>query len=455
MKAKVYKTCQALDCKLECMGEFGFEKRNTDVVESFDKSADVEQNIINIHPFIEYHTFLGFGGAFTETSAISWSKMSEEKRKEFITAYFDCEKGIGYTLGRIHINSCDFSADDYTYVKEGDMTLDSFDISHDTKEIIPIIKAAAEVSKLWLFASPWSPPMYMKSNGKIKGGHLKKEFYPLWADYIKRFITAYRENGVKINGVTIQNEPRHHQQWESCLYSPSEESEFIGYLHKALEGLDVKIICYDHCRERLVERSNAIFKGENGKLCDGIANHWYSGDHFGEIRTVREQWPDKIQIASEACCFDKEKGIKTDNVWRFGEKYAHDISGAISAGISFYCDWNLTTDENNGPTHYREGRNIVDVPIYCNTQSDELVYQPSYYYIGHYSKFIRSGAKCVANSCYTDKLEVSTFKNTDKSLICVVLNRTEYEIPFIVRIKDNILRLKAEAHSVQSIIISE
>ena len=89
MKAKVYKTCQALDCKLECMGEFGFEKRNTDVVESFDKSADVEQNIINIHPFIEYHTFLGFGGAFTETSAISWSKMSEEKRKEFVKCIHD------------------------------------------------------------------------------------------------------------------------------------------------------------------------------------------------------------------------------------------------------------------------------------------------------------------------------------------------------------------------------
>ena len=455
MKASIYKTCESIGCKLEFIGSLDFEKRNTDVVEGYDKSGDVEQRLINIHPEIEYHTFYGFGGAFTETSAISWSRLPKDKRDELITAYFDPEKGIGYTVGRLHINSCDFSADCYIYVKEGDMTLDSFDISHDTKAIIPMVKAAGEVCGLWLFASPWSPPVYMKSGDKIQGGHLKPEFYPLWAEYIKRYIIAYKEQGVKISAVTVQNEPRHHQQWESCLYTPYEESEYIAYLAEALKDLDVKIICYDHCRERLVERAGAIFGGKNGTLCDGIANHWYSGDHFGEIRAVREKWGDKLQIASEGCCFDKQAGIKTENIWRFGEKYAHDISGAISAGINYYCDWNLTTDENNGPTHFREGRNIVEVPIYCDTASGRLVYQPSYYYIGHYSKFIRPGAKCIANSSYTDRLEVCTFKNADGSVVCVVLNRTNDDQPFILRMGDNILSLKAEAHSVQSIIIND
>lgn len=453
MKASIYKTCESIGCKLEFIGSLDFEKRNTDVVEEYDKSSDIEQRLINIHPDVEYHTFYGFGGAFTETAAISWSKLPKEKRKEFITAYFDPEKGIGYTAGRLHINSCDFSAEGYTYVKEWDMTLDSFNISHDTRAIIPMIKAAGEVAELWLFASPWSPPVYMKNTDKIQGGHLKREFYPLWADYIRRYILAYREQGIKISAVTVQNEPRHHQQWESCLYTPSEESDYIGYLSDALKGLDVKIICYDHCRERLVERAGAIFGGKNGTFCDGIANHWYSGDHFGEIRAVSQLWGDKLQIASESCCFDKQKGIKTENIWHFAEKYAHDISGAISAGINYYCDWNLTTDENNGPTHFRERRNIVEVPIYCDTAAGELVYQPSYYYIGHYSKFIRPGAKCVANSCYTDRLEVCTFKNTDGSLVCVVLNRTEDDLSFILRIGDDILKLKAESHSVQSIII--
>ncbi|MGN0494490.1 MAG: hypothetical protein ACI4F7_12645, partial [Acutalibacteraceae bacterium] len=119
MKAAVYKTCKALGCRLECMGKYELERRNTDVVEEYDKSSDIEQRLINIHPDIEYHTFYGFGGAFTETSAVSWSRLSEKKRDELITVYFDPEKGIGYTAGRLHINSCDFSADSYTYVKEG------------------------------------------------------------------------------------------------------------------------------------------------------------------------------------------------------------------------------------------------------------------------------------------------------------------------------------------------
>lgn len=456
MKATVYKTCRSDGSRLKKDGVYELSFRNTDVVETRDKSLDIEQNIINIHPQAEYHTFLGIGGAFTETAALGYGKLSAEKQKEFIRAYFDKTDGIGYTAGRLHINSCDFSVSDYTYIREGDKTLESFDISHDTENIIPMVKAALGETELWLFASPWTPPRFMKTVDAVQGGHLKKEYYRLWARYTAEYIKAYRKNGVEIQGVTVQNEPRHNQMWESCLYTPEEESEYIGYLYDELKGLNVKILCYDHCRERLFERAEYIFGGKNGAYCDGIANHWYSGDHFGEIRAVRNRWNGKLQVASEACCFSAESGIKTEGIWSFAEKYAHDIGGALNAGCNAWVDWNLAVDENNGPSHHREGREIsVDTAVYCDTSNDRLVYQPTYYYIGHYSRFIRPGAKCIASSSYTEKLEVCAFKNKNGEIVCVILNRTDKRLPFILRLGNYFLDAAADGHSIQSIIINK
>lgn len=455
MKAKLFTTDFSEGLKLTDIGEFEFAYKPSDVVETYEKDNDVEQGLIQINPEIEYHTFGGFGGAFTETAASAWCAMSDDRRNDFMRAYFDSEHGIGYTFGRVHIGSCDFCKDYYQYVDEGDMTLDSFNVQHDKAEIIPMIKAAAAISPIKLLASPWSPPRYMKTVNSYQGGHLRRDCYRLWADYIRRYVQAYRSEGIDIWGVTIQNEPRHHQQWESCLYTPDEESEYLGYLGRALQDTGVGIFCYDHCRERMVERALAIFDGQNGRYCAGIACHWYSGDHFGQIAAVRHRWPERVQIASEGCCFDPYQGIKADGVLAYGEKYAHDICGSISSGISYYCDWNLTLNEFNGPDHCREGRNFVDAPIYCDGSRDRLVIQPSYYYIGHYSKFIRPGAKCIAASSYTELLEVCAFKNTDGTIAVVVLNRSEQGLPFTVRLGDNTLPLTAPPHTIHTLVVGK
>lgn len=455
MRAKIYSTDYAQNKKLEFCGEKELVRKPADVVEDVNKKEDVEQKLINLHPEVEYHTFLGFGGAFTEAAAVALGRLSKERQDEFMDAYFSQEKGIGYTFGRTHINSCDFSVDGYTYVKEGDSTLETFDISHDREKIIPMIKEACKRAPgLKVFASPWTPPSYMKTSGDFHGGHLKRECYELWAKYIRKYLVAYRESGVPVQAVTIQNEPRHHQTWESCLYSVQEEIDFLGYLGRELEGLGVQIYCYDHCRERVFERAKAVFESENGKYCAGIANHWYSGDHFEEIAAVRYRYPDKIQVMSEGCCFDEQLGIKKDNALAFGEQYAHDICGSIKAGLNYYCDWNLALDEKNGPFHHREGKCYVDAPVYCDGKNNTLYYQTSYYYIGHYSKFIRPGAKCISVSSYTDKLDVCAFKNVDGSIVCVVLNTKDEPLKFHLRMHDNLLDFTADAHSIHTIILA-
>ncbi|MBR2460818.1 MAG: glucosylceramidase [Clostridia bacterium] len=452
MKVTVYLT-DSEKKRLSCDGSYPMEYVNTDVIESVNHYGDVEQSLLNIHDDLEHQHIWGIGGAFSEAAAVAWQRMSPKNRDRFIRAYFDREEGIGYNFGRLTIGSCDFSTEDYTYVAEGDETLDTFDISHDCQAVFPMVKAATEHSDLLLFASPWSPPAYMKTSGnRIAGGHLKRDYYPLWAEHFARYIDAAEAENVRIWGVTLQNEPRHTQTWESCAYSVEEEIDFLGFLGKALEGKNVKIFCYDHCRERTYERSKIIYESKNGKYCDGIAHHWYSGDHFGEVKAATQRYPDKLSIASEGCFVMSENGINKENELPFAERYAHDILGCFRNGVHAYCDWNLTLDENHGPYHNRTG--FVDALVYCNATEDRLIFRLGYYYVGHISKFVARNATVISFSSYTEDLDTCAFKNPDGTVVVVVMNPTNIEKKLILRKDGCIYRTELAPHSIATYIIN-
>ena len=456
MRVTIYRS-DTIEQKLCRSEEYDMLFIDTDVCETYGHPDDIESNIINIHDDIEYQTVLGIGGAFSDSAANAWKNMPKKMQDRLIEAYFDRENGIGYNFGRLSIASCDFSTEDYTYVDEGDETLDTFDISHDKKAVFPMVKAAKRYADLLLLASPWSPPVYMKTNDTREyGGHLKKEYYPLWAQYFAKYIAACKAEGIDIWGVTVQNEPRHTQMWESCLYSPEEEIDFLGYLGKALSDADVKILCYDHCRERVYERAKKIYENENGKYCDGIAHHWYSGDHFGELKAFYERYPEKYNVASEGCCAIVGEGIQPERDLEFAERYAHDILGCFKNGLSAYCDWNITLDEKNGPYHNRTGRGCsAEAPVYSNKQTGELVFRSAYYYIGHISKFVKRGAKVINSSSYTEKLDYCAFKNPDGEIILPVMNSKDKGFNLIIRLDGYIYKTNIPAHSIATFIINK
>ena len=421
---------------------------------------DVEAWLINVHPEIEFQKILGFGGAFTDTAAHALLKMPKEKQDEFFDAYFDEEKGIGYNFCRTHIASCDFSTENYSYVEEGDMTLDTFSIERDYKALIPMIKGAKAVNpELLLFASPWSPPAYMKTNNQlIDGGHLKPEFYPLYAKYIRKYIDAYKADGLDIWGMSVQNEPRHNQVWESCVYTPEMENEFLkNHLGPTLEDTDVNIICYDHCRERLYERSANMYNDPKAnKYCKGSCYHWYSGDHLDQIDLVNRLWPDKYIISSEGCNADKTPGYIKPEQAKYGENYAHELCGGLKNGINAFTDWNLALDQHNGPAHNREGRLYCNAPIFCDSDKGINYLTPAYYYIGHFSKYIKRDAVRVGSSCYTTDLETVALKNPDGSTVIVILNRTDSAQPFVLRFGDlSAPKTEIPAHSIITAIVTE
>lgn len=455
MKISVYRS-DCFEQKLQKTDEADMPYVDTEVNEVYGHPGDIEANLLNIHDDVQYQQVLGIGGAFSDSAANAWKSMPENAQEKLIEAYFDREKGIGYNFGRLSIGSCDFSTEDYTYVEEGDETLDSFDISHDRLAVFPMVKAAEKYARLTLLASPWSPPKYMKTNGRREyGGHLKKEYYPLWAKYFAKYIRACREEKIDIWGVTLQNEPRHTQMWESCLYSVEEEIEFLGHLGKALSGTGTKILCYDHCRERVYERAKKLFESENAQYCDGVAHHWYPGDHFGELKAFYDRYPEKYNVASEGCCAVTGEGIQPERDMEFAERYAHDILGCFRNGLHAYCDWNLTLDEKNGPYHNRTGRGCsAEAPVYCNKETGQLVFRSSYYYIGHISKFVERGARVIHASSYTQQLDHCAFKNPAGQIVLVVLNTAE-ACPLIIRLDGHVYDTHMPAHSIATFVIDK
>ena len=153
---------------------------------------------------------MSIGGALTDASAEVFAKLPKAKQTEFMRAYFSPTEGMGYSLGRTSIHSCDFSSTPYTYVAENDKALKTFSVRHDEEFRIPFIKQAMQMTggHLTLYASPWSPPGWMKTNhDPLRGGELLPEFRQTWADYCARFIQEYEKQGIPIWGMTVQNEP--------------------------------------------------------------------------------------------------------------------------------------------------------------------------------------------------------------------------------------------------------
>jgi len=416
---------------------------------------DEKRVCLFLNPAKTFQTIMGIGGALTDASAETFYKLPLARQQEILTAYFDPQKGIGYTLGRTHIHSCDFSSESYTYVSPYDTNLDTFNVAHDLTYRIPFIKAALAVAgtNFTLFASPWSPPAWMKDNNNmLHGGKLKPEFYSAWANYFCRFIQAYASNGIPIWGVTVQNEPMANQTWESCNYTAWEERDFVkNNLGPALQsaGLgDKKIIIWDHNRNFMYQWASVILDDPDAaKYVWGIGYHWYVEDNFDNVKQVAEAYPDKHIIFTEGCNgpFD----MKKINDWQWGETYAQSMIHDFNNGTEGWTDWNVLLDEKGGPNHVQ---NYCFAPIHADTKTGNLTYMNSYYYIGHFSKFVRPGARRISSSSTTGKLQVAAFVNADGSTVAVILNNTSLEQPFSLWVGDKSAKSTSPAHSIMTVV---
>ena len=257
-EASYYLTARFSPSRLQYKGRVAFEPLS---------QPDEDYPTIMVDPTKTFQTIQGFGGAFTDAAAETFSRMPPEKQREFLMASFDPAKGNGYTLCRTTIGSCDYSEESYSYDPvDGDRELKNFSIEHDETNRIPFIKEAQEVANngIKVFASPWSPPAWMKSNNDmLYGGKLKPEYDQAWADYFVKYLKAFENDGVPIWGITVQNEPMAIQIFESCVFTAEEERDFVkNYLGPTLVKNDlsgVKTMIWDHNRGIMYQRIQTVY----------------------------------------------------------------------------------------------------------------------------------------------------------------------------------------------------
>lgn len=421
----------------------------------------VEREIsVFVAPKKTFQTFMGIGGAITDASAEVFAKLSPEKQSELLDAYYNKKSGIGYSLLRTSIHSSDFSSGSYTYIEEGDKELKSFSIAHDKQYRIPMIKRAIQTAggKLLLYATPWSPPSFMKSNGSmLQGGTLLPQFYQAWANYYVKFVKAYEKEGMPIWGISIQNETMATQKWESCLFTATAERDFLKYYlgpTMQKEGLGTKkIIVWDHNRDLMNQRANVIFDDPvASKYAWGMGFHWYetwAGEQsmFDNVRKVHEAYPSINLLFTEGCVerFDAKKYQFWGNAERYGTSMINDFNN----GTVGWTDWNILLDENGGPNH--KG-NFCFAPIHVDTKTGELIYTPSYYYIGHFSKFIRPNAKRVSTASSRSNLLSTTFVNENGGLVTIVMNQSAKKITYNLMVGAEKTVVEIPAHAIQTLV---
>lgn len=436
MKLDFYETIQTGNKLEELQQELFFQK----------DTEGVESQVVNLYPQITYETLEGFGGAITDAAAYVYAQMSEAQKKEMMETYFSQEK-MKYSIVRIHMDSCDFSTDMYEAMSdETDTELKSFSMERTEKYIIPMLQDAEKAAghPLEIMLSPWSPPAFMKTNGERKnGGSLKLEYADMWAEYLCRYIMEFRSRGFIVKRMSLQNEPKAVQTWDSCVYTEAQEKEFLqNHMYPALvrHGLeDIEVFIWDHNKERAYERATEIIDETTEKMVSGVACHWYSGDHFENLAMVRKQFPNLKLIISESC-IEYSKFDSADSEVN-AARLSHEIIGDLNHGVTAFYDWNLLLDENGGPNHVG---NFCQAPFLYDTKNGVLMPQLLQNHFNHFSHYVEKGAQRIGFSKYTDALDITAYKNPDGKLVIVLLNRGKEEIPIVLRINGDIVKISVK-----------
>jgi glucosylceramidase len=448
---RVYMTSSSSDQRLAPIGDYAFGPG--------EQPLESEVSVF-INPARRFQSFLGIGGAITDASAEVFAALPEKKQAELLRAYYDPQHGIGYSLARTTIHSADFSSGSYTYIEEGDASLETFSIEHDLAYRIPLIRKAIQAAggELLLYASPWSPPAFMKDNNNmLQGGKLLPQYRDAWALYYTKFIKAYEAEGIPVWGITIQNEPMALQRWESAIWTAEEERDFLrDHLGPTMEkeGLGGKnIIVWDHNRDLISRRANIIFEDpEAAKYAWGIGFHWYETWAGGEtmhenLRNVAQSYPDKKLIFTEGT--NESFSAERYQYWPNAERYGRSMINDFNAGTVGWTDWNILLDQTGGPNHVG---NFCFAPIHGDTDTGELIYTPTYFYIGHFSKFIRPGAQRISATSSRSHLLTTAFINPDNSIAAVVMNQSDLDIEYNFMVGSKEVELNIPAHSMQTMV---
>jgi glucosylceramidase len=501
------------------------------------KSGKPEGNVITVMPEKIRQTIDGIGTSFTESSAFVLAHLDKHQRQQVMTRIFG-EEGANFTLTRTHIGACDFCVEGrYSYDdQKDDIELTHFSLAPDkagfkqseypgimdeTYDLLPMIQEALTVKRnqddkeLRIIASAWTAPAWMKdiedwympgspaNNWQGTGGALKKETVPVYADYLIKYLDAYKAEGVTVWGITPVNEPQGNSgNWESMHFTPETQNEFIKHhlgprLKPGPHG-DVKLLIYDQNRDGLEQWTDVIFGDpESASFVYGAAVHWYASTFkvFEDVLDrVHGKFPGFAIVHSEGCIdnlglkasdsitdpdryqesgwFDNDAfwwnpnatdwaytatwagdAAKDHPVYTPVHRYARNIIVSLDHWVTGWVDWNSVLDRNGGPNHTG---NFCGAPIMIDTRSKRVYYTPIYTILAQFSRTIRPGDKAVQTqiklaALNTDALHACATINNRNLLSIQMLNTTKNAIKAMLQIGEQFAELNLPANSVQTV----
>ena len=381
----------------------------------------------NTNPTIEvdesknFQTIDGFGYCLTGGSAELLQKMGQPERTKLLRELFATDgNNIGVSYLRISIGASDLDAQVFSYddlpAGQTDPSLAKFSIAPDQAHLLPVLKEILAINpKIRLLGSPWSPPTWMKTNGESKGGSLKPEFYDTYARYFVKYIQALKAEGIRLDAITIQNEPLHPGNNPSLLMLAEQQAEFIkkslGPTFRAAK-LDTKIIVYDHNADRPDYPLTILKDPDAAQYVDGSAFHLYAGP-IEALSQVHDAYPNKNVYFTEQWIGAPGK-FPGDLTWHTRNL----IIGATRNWARTVLEWNLAADPQQNP-HTPGG--CTECLGALTLSGNAITRNPAYYIVAHASKFVRPGSVRVASTT-PNKLPNVCFKAPGGERVLVVLN---------------------------------
>ncbi|QIX61466.1 glucosylceramidase [Hymenobacter lutimineralis] len=374
----------------------------------------------------------GFGYCLTGGSAELLHAMSPKARQALLQELFGTDgTNIGVSYLRLSIGASDLDARVFSYddlpAGQTDPTLSKFSLEPDRPHLIPVLKEILRINpSIKLMGSPWSPPPWMKTNESSKGGSLKPEFYPAYAQYFVKYIQGMQAEGIRIDAITIQNEPLHPGNNPSLLMLAEQQAEFIkkhlGPAFKAAK-LDTKVIVYDHNADRPDYPISILNDPEARQYVDGSAFHLYGGP-IEALSQVHDAHPDKNLYFTEQWVGSKSK-FEENVPWHVRTL----IIGATRNWARTVLEWNLAADPQQNP-HTPGG--CTECRGALTLDGDKVTREDAYYIIAHASKFARPGSVRIATTV-PDKLPNVAFRAPNGQKVLVVQNDNSAAQTFSVR----------------------
>ena len=350
---------------------------------------------IVVDPGKTYQEVLGFGAALTDAACYVLGRLAPEERAQLFREFFHPSEA-GFNVGRICVGASDYARELYSYDEgEEDPDLRRFSIDHDRDFAIPMLLETRRVNPdLFLLASPWSPPGWMKANGSMLGGSMRKKSYAVYALYVAKFLGAYREAGVPVNALSVQNETDTDQdgRMPACLWGQEYEMEFVsGHLGPLFRqrGIDTKIWIVDH-NYTLWGRAICELDDPNvNQFVDAVAWHGYAGDVSAMTR-VHDAHPEKHMHWTEGGPGYTDPRYQTD--WT---SWSSNFTGILRNWARSIIAWNLALDESGKPNI---GPFDCGGVVTIDSKTGKITRSGQYWAPAHFSRAIRRGARRVTNS---------------------------------------------------------